>query len=326
MKNIKVYKKISLIFILLSIFLVEIYKNYYIKSIIPIAFATDYKYVYPLIVLLTSILYNAKSTTLYYFYIMIPYNIKYKTKIKFLKLKNKFSKFKLKFINFGKKFINWKKGHYSQTVYYRLCLSDLIKDFNKIIYLDVDTMVHKDLSELYNIEMENNYFMGFPGLEIRHLQIKGTRNFINSGVMLINLKSLRKLKASLLFENYYNKYGTKKVDEYLINIIFYNHIKFLPLKYGIPCFNKRISIISSPSKFWESFNGYSNSTKSEMISSSIDPVITHGAYFAKKWWNWNYEDLSIIGKKWIFYASKSHVFNEICKHYSQYKKICEKIK
>ena len=316
----------ELIFILFLIFLLEIYKQYYIKSIIPIAFASDYKYVYPLIVLLTSILFNAKPTTLYYFYIMIPYNIKYQTKIQFLKLKNKYPKFKLKFINLGKKFMTWKRGHYSHTVYYRLCLSDLIKDFNKIIYLDVDTMVHKDLSEFYNIEMGNNYFMGFPGHEIGHLQIKGTRNFINSGVLLINLKFLRKLKASLLFEDYYNKYGTKKVDEYLINVIFYNHIKFLPLKYGIPSFNKRISMISSPSKFWESLNGYSNSTKNEMISSSLDPVITHGAYSFKKWWNWKYEELSTIGRKWIFYASKSHVFNEICRHYSQYKKICKKLK
>lgn len=316
----------ELIFILFLIFLLEIYKQYYIKSIIPIAFASDYKYVYPLIVLLTSILFNAKPTTLYYFYIMIPYNIKYQTKIQFLKLKNKYPKFKLKFINLGKKFMTWKRGHYSHTVYYRLCLSDLIKDFNKIIYLDVDTMVHKDLSEFYNIEMGNNYFMGFPGHEIGHLQIKGTRNFINSGVLLINLKFLRKLKASLLFEDYYNKYGTKKVDEYLINVIFYNHIKFLPLKYGIPSFNKRISMISSPSKFWESLNGYSNSTKNEMISSSLDPVITHGAYSFKKWWNWKYEELSTIGRKWIFYASKSHVFNEICRHYTQYKKICKKLK
>ena len=326
MKRKVFYKIISPIFIIFLIFLLEIYKLSNIKSIIPIAFASDFRYVYPLIVLLTSILYNAKSTTFYYFYIMIPYNFEYQTKIKFLRLKNKYPKFKLKFINLGKKFITWKRFHYSQTIYYRLYLSEIIKDFNKIIYLDVDTMVHNDLSEFYNIEMENNYYMGFPGLEIRNFQINGTRNFINSGVMLINLKPLRKLKASLLFEDYYNKYGTKKEDEYLINVIFFNHIKFLPLKYGIPSFNKRIKRISSPTKFWENFNGYLNSTKNEMISSSIAPVITHGAYSLKKWWNWKYKNLSIIGRKWIFYASKSHVFNEICKYYFQYKKICEKLK
>ena len=34
--------------------------------------------------------------------------------------------------------------------------------------------------------------------------------------MLINLKLLRKINASLLFDKYYHAYGTKKVDEYLI--------------------------------------------------------------------------------------------------------------
>ena len=60
--------------------------------------------------------------------------------------------------------------------------------------------------------------------------------------MLINLKLLRSVKASLLFSKYYYTYGTQKVDEYLINIIFYNKISFLPFEYGIPDFEKNIKI------------------------------------------------------------------------------------
>ena len=165
--------------------------------------------------------------------------------------------------------------------------------------------------------------MGFPGHEISYLEIHGTRNFINTGVILINLKSLRKINAHLLFEKYYKIHGTKKVDEYLINIIFYNKISFLPLKFGIPDFEEGTKLIGSPSIFWHNLKGYSKSTEKEMNSSSINRVITHGAYTQNKWWNKNYESLTEIGKQWIFYASKSNIFKEICHKYIQFKNICE---
>jgi hypothetical protein len=108
----------------------------------------------------------------------------------------------------------------------------------------------------------------------------------------------------------------------LINSIFYNKISFLPFKYGIPDFIKGHKIIDSPSYFYKILKGYSNGTEKEMIDSSINPYITHGCYTKIKWWNRNYNSLSKIGKKWIFYASKSNMFNEICNEYKQYKNIC----
>ena len=102
----------------------------------------------------------------------------------------------------GEKYKNWQVvGKYTPAVYYRLSLSDIIKDLDKIIYLDCDTIVHKDLTELYIIKMGKYCYMGFPGHEIGYMVINGTRNFINSGVLLINLKELRKMKATKLFEN-----------------------------------------------------------------------------------------------------------------------------
>ena len=68
------------------------------------------------------------------------------------------------------------------------------------------------------------YYLGFPGHEVSSLSINGTRNFINTGVILINLKLLREINSLKLIENYYKSHGTKKVDEYLINVVFYNKI------------------------------------------------------------------------------------------------------
>ena len=293
------------------------------NKIIPIAFSVDNKYTFPLIVLLTSILFNSRISTFYKFHIMIPYNFYNNYKRKILFLSRKYTQCKIKFHNFGKKYLNWTYGkHYSPTVYYRLSLSNILKDLDKIIYLDCDTIVHKDLTEMYDIQMNDKYYMGFPAHEISYLVINGTRNFINSGVMLINLKLLRKINAPKIFEEYYKIHGTRKVDEYLINKIFFNKIKFLPFKYGIPDFIKGHKTISSPSIFYNNLKGFSNGTEEDMIISSKDPTITHGSYTLTKWWNKKYDSLSEIGKKWILYASKSNAFKEICYKYKQYKNIC----
>ena len=63
-----------------------------------------------------------------------------------------------------------------------------------------------------------------------------------------------------------------------------------------------------------------------MIAASENRVIKHGAYKDVKWWSGDYETLSNIGKKWIFYASKTNIFNEICDKYKRFKKICKSIK
>ena len=103
----------------------------------------------------------------------------------------------------GQKFSKYNPGYYkTPAVYYRLALSNLITDADKIIYLDIDNIVHKDLNDLYKINMGKYYYMGFPGLDLVRFEINGTRNFINSGVMLINLKKLREINSTSLFEEY----------------------------------------------------------------------------------------------------------------------------
>ena len=300
------------------------YKNK--MNIVPVSFSADNNYIYPLIVLLTSILFNSSPSTFYSFHILVPNDFLEINKKKVFGLTKKYPKCEVTIHNLGDKYLYWSVyGNYTQTVYYRLSLSDIIKDLDKIIYLDCDTMVHKDLLELYNIKMGDKYYMGFPGHEIGYIEINGTRNFINSGVMLVNLKLLREVKAPIKYEEYYNIYGTQKVDEYLINNIFYDKIKFLPLKFGIPDFEEGHHIIGSPSIFYNSLNNSLNQTEEEMINSSNNRIVTHGAYKEQKWWSREYETLSDIGKKWIFYASKSNVFNDICKQFPQYRLICKKL-
>lgn len=324
---IQVNINLKLIFILFSYIFISFHNKTIIKkskNIIPIAFSLNNEYIYPLLVALTSILYNANNNTFYNFNIMVPGDFLNLNKILILGLRKKFPNCKIIFHNLKNKYYGWEnQKYYSISTYYRLSLSNLIRDYDKIIYMDCDTLTHKDLSEFYNLDMKGNYYLGFPALEIGKLVINGTKNYIGAGVMLVNIKELRKVNAPYLFEAYYKNYGTKKVDEYLINIIFYNKIGFLPYKYGLPDFNNKNLKVRD---FWLKYKGNSNGTLEELIKASEDPSITHNSYTLKKWWTKNYKELTKIGKKWIFYAYHSNVFNKICKKYKQLEEICKKIK
>lgn len=314
--------KLKLLFLnMLCFFLLEYVKK---KNTIPIVFSLNDNYAYQLIVLLTSILYNSSLNTFFIFYLLLAPDLQKIKLKKIFGLNEKYKNFKIVPIYMGAKFSNYNTGYYkTPSVYYRLAMSDLITNVDKIIYLDIDTIVHKDLNNLYNINMKNYYYMGFPGLDLTSNEFNGTRNFINSGVMLINLKKLREVNSIRLFKNYYMKYGTKKVDEYLINAVFYNNIGFLPLIYGIPDFGAGSHHTLNPLIFLKKFKNLINYTKYDIEYGSENRAITHNCYERKKWWERDYYNLTNIGKQWLFYASKTNVFDDICNIFIQFKNVCD---
>ena len=47
------------------------------------------------------------------------------------------------------------------VAYYRLCLSDLFPNIDKMIYLDGDTLTFDNLKKMYDIDMKGFYYKGF---------------------------------------------------------------------------------------------------------------------------------------------------------------------
>ena len=50
---------------------------------------------------------------------------------------------------------------YPMATYYRLLLAELLPDLNRIIYIDGDTLVYQDLTEMFNLVMGDNIVLGF---------------------------------------------------------------------------------------------------------------------------------------------------------------------
>lgn len=82
-----------------------------------------------------------------------------------------------------------RKTHYTPYIFLRL-LSDKIEILpDKILYLDADIVCYKDISELYKIDM-SNYEIAAARDFIGRKWIN--RNYLNSGVLLMNLNNIRK--------------------------------------------------------------------------------------------------------------------------------------
>lgn len=106
--------------------------------------------------------------------------------------------------------------YFTMTIYYRLFIADLFPEYDKGIYIDSDIVVPGDISELYRIELGENligacvdaavaadaalsgYAAGAVGVDPEH--------YINSGVLLMNLKQLREKKFSSHFLELLDRY------------------------------------------------------------------------------------------------------------------------
>lgn len=84
------------------------------------------------------------------------------------------------------------------AAYYRLLLSSVLpQNLDKVLYLDCDMIVMRDIQEIFKIEIDNYALAAtidkFPYTEKHRLQLHmevGERTFC-SGIMLVNLKYWR---------------------------------------------------------------------------------------------------------------------------------------
>lgn len=161
-------------------------------------------------------------------------------------------------------------GHISTAMIYRI-LAPFILNIDKAIYLDCDTIVRHDISELYNTPVK--LIAGVKDANyIRQAKKNNLKTiYINSGVLLMNLKALREMK------NYFKRlekvinggYNLSLYDQDLINIAFQGKIELLPAKWNVcaKIYNEQ----------------YTKQDLIERDNARKDPAIIHWAGINKPW-------------------------------------------
>lgn len=210
---------------------------------IPIALATDNNYI-PLVVTLISLIKNADKNTFYDIYILTDYSLRqeYRKSIESYLCKYK-RHFSLKYKNIEKIFDNApsKMAHITRPTFYRLALPQIL-DEDKCIYLDTDTIIMSDMQELYGISLDRYYVAGVrhpgfilsPGKELfcKIIGIPSIEQYINAGVLVFNLKEMRKDEVMDKFLELIPK-NMPTHDQDIINNVCYGKIVFIPFKYNV---------------------------------------------------------------------------------------------
>lgn len=131
--------------------------------------------------------------------------------------------------------------------YYRLLIPELIPEYDKILYSDVDVIFRTDLSDVYfNTDMEDCYIAGvdsiahlIPDLKnyYEHERYTDSRGNIYSGNLIINSKKMREDGIIDKFREHVDKkYKFQDMD--IINIVCKGKIKYLPPSF---CYTTYIS-------------------------------------------------------------------------------------
>ena len=249
MKNGKIVFSLKDIYLIFSIILVNFTYNKLINQKIAVAYGLDNKYTYPTLVSMISVLENSSRYTFYTFYLLVEKNIfKQENKDKLMHLEDKYERCKINILELTNENLKYARtNRYPMAAYYRLLLPDLITDFNRVIYLDGDTLVFTDLTEMFNLEMNNNIMLGFVDNSFQKAEEFGikTYKYVTSGVLLINLKKLRKYNYTAKFFDFIedNKDKLTQEDQTVINIVLHGKIDLLPPKYGMWNFVKREDLI-----------------------------------------------------------------------------------
>lgn len=275
---------------------------------IPIVLASDKNYAPQMYITMLSAIKNKDKNTYYDFYCLIPKPFSKNVQKKFYRLKT--DKINIKFICMKNEFTDCKVtlNHVATPTYYRLKIAELLPQYEKAIYLDVDTIVLGDLTELYNTDLKDNYIAGVHSataeMNYKHEKIQDMTKYINAGVVLFNISQIKKDNMtkkllSLIGENY------PLADQDIINVAFNGKIKLVDFKYNIMTYYKDLMNNPETKKRFEEIYG-----KENFENALKNPVIIHYLSNRKPW---AHKDI-FLDEHWHKYAMKSKLKCNICNY------------
>lgn len=153
----------------------------------------------------------------------------------------------------------------------------LPKSIDKILYLDCDTIITKNISSLENFQMEDFAIAGVKdclcGLYKKNIGLQVDSPYFNAGVLLMNLNKMRTIKINQKVDIFLKTY-TKKIiyaDQDVLNGALHGYFAILPPAYNVMTlafshsFNE-IEILRKPTIYY---------SKEEMEYAVKNPAIVH---------------------------------------------------
>ncbi len=206
---------------------------------IPVVFICDENYAMPTAVAITSLIMNKKKTTEYDI-IVISNQLSAESENKLKKAGNGALRILKQYDNYEGLF---KHSYVSPVALYKFEISNILSEYDKVIYLDSDVIINSDLTKLYEIELKECYagvVKDFYSHLTEHDNLRlGRKVYFNSGVMLLNLKKMREYDIpKKLFEEKRVNLCNKYMDQDVLNIILGDKVKLISPVYNFMLRNK----------------------------------------------------------------------------------------
>ena len=219
------------------------------EKIIPIFYACDDNFVKYTVVSLYSMIENASDEYAYRVYVLHN-GISEKMQQHVLNLEN--SNFKIEFKDVGDYLHSIAdylplRDYYSKTTYYRMFIAEMFPEYRKVIYIDSDTVVTGDISELFNTDIGDAYVGACHEQAMVQVDEYGTyvekvigisrHNFFNAGMILINCDRFRDGKVLDKFIQLLGVYNFAVTqDEDYLNLICKDHVFWLDQRWNTEVF------------------------------------------------------------------------------------------
>ena len=171
------------------------------------------------------------------------------------------------------------KIHYGNIMMYaRLILSSILPNLDKVIYLDCDLVVCKDLKSLWETDVNDVAVAMAPDLWYQDKETLGrlgiNNNYLNSGVMVMNLDYWRKHDVQNRLLAYIIDKGNELIynDQDALNVILNDERRQLSARYNV-----------TPYYFHRNLDNYPKEMHEEIREARIDPVVFHYVGPTKPW-------------------------------------------
>lgn len=220
---------------------------------IPIAFAFDNNLVFPACVCLSSLMMHAKEDTFYDIFILHSEHEQLNCE-ELDKLPNYYSNCSVTYRTVGNVFDEaFEIRGITTAAYYRLLIPELIPEYDKVIYSDVDVIFRMDLFDLYSQELGNNYIaatrdlglnFGEDGIKyINSMPELHVGEYLQSGFIVLNNSTILRDGKIEEFKQL-AKRNLKFQDQDILNITCYGRIKYLSLEYNMTDYSFQYSIVT----------------------------------------------------------------------------------
>lgn len=211
---------------------------------------------------------------------------------------NKYNNATIRFLNIIEltSELTWKaNNHISVESFYRLNIARLLPRYNKVIYLDSDLLVLRDIADIYEIDLSGLLIAAtvdadhagqcggvIPKVKEYTEEILGLANpydYFQAGVVIFNVEEFRKQFEDDELLEYAQEREYMYMDQDVLNAKCTGQICYLPMNWNVltDCGSNRVNNLIRKAAPWQIYEDYMEARK--------NPFIIHYAGWEKPWDN-----------------------------------------